>query len=151
MARRKRRKATMRQYPAPTGHAPLAGLDAVIRSLNTCHADLSAQRSSLDTQVQALEQALQVMGAPSAPFRAALGPRPGRSSRAAGGPRPGSLKSYILDVLAGGGVMAVKDITAGVLAAGYKSHNQTLAKSVGIGLTELRSVRKVGRGRFCLK
>jgi uncharacterized Ntn-hydrolase superfamily protein len=129
-------------------------MDAAVNGLSAYHGELIAQRNVLDTQIQAVEQALQVLGAPSAAPRAATtaaGRRPGRRSRAAAKVRPGSLKSYILDVMAGGGVMAVKDITAGVLAAGYKTTNQTLAKSVGIALTELSGVEKVGRGRFRLR
>ena len=67
------------------------------------------------------------------------------------GPRPGSLKSVITTVLTGKGIMAVKDITAGVLKAGYKTRNKTLAKSVGIALAEMKNVAKIGRGRFRLK
>jgi len=44
--------------------------------------------------------------------------------------------------------MAVKDITKGVVRSGYKTKNKTLAKSVGIALTEMPTVEKVGRGQF---
>jgi hypothetical protein len=128
-------------------------MSGAICSLQGYCAELGAQREALDTQIQAVQQALAVMGMPVTAARAAVrGPRrgPGRPP-AVGGPRPGSLKAFILNVLRGGGIRAVKDITAGVLDAGYKTKNRTLAKSVGIALTELKNVTKVGRGRFRLK
>jgi hypothetical protein len=47
--------------------------------------------------------------------------------------------------------MAVKDITEGVRRGGYETRNKTLAKSVGIALTQMPEVDKVGRGLFRLK
>ena len=47
--------------------------------------------------------------------------------------------------------MAVKDITAAVLKAGYPSKSKTLAHSVGVALREMPGVVKVGRGQFRLR
>jgi hypothetical protein len=158
MPRRKRRKAVARKRLGKRrmmrrGRA--TGISGAIQSLRGYHGELRAQRSALDAQIHAVENALAVMGSPGALPRVGRGPGRPPGRRAGGGrgrgPRPGSLKSYVLDVLTGSGVMAVKDITAGVLAAGYKTKNRTLAKSVGIALTELKNVAKVGRGRFRLK
>jgi hypothetical protein len=87
--------------------------------------------------------------------RAAAGRGAGRRGRAGadkgGSPfRPGSLKEYIMGVLrtAGGKPMAVKDITQGVMDSGFETSNKTLAKSVGIALTQMPGVKKSGRGRF---
>jgi hypothetical protein len=132
------------------------GMHGALRSLQGYHTELVGQRNALDAQIQAVQNALAVMGMPTA-YGRAPGPRrgpgrpPGRPRAGGRSPRAGSLKAYILDVLSGRGVMAVKDITAGVLAGGYRTKNKTLAKSVGIALTEMRNVTKVGRGRFRLK
>jgi len=122
----------------------------VVRSLQGYHARLVDRRAQLDDQISAVESALRAMGAVAAVRYAAGGGRgPGRP--AGGAPRPGSLKDYILRVLSGRGVMAVKDIAEAVVQAGYESKNKTLAKSVGIALRQLKEVRKVGRGRFQLR
>ncbi len=55
------------------------------------------------------------------------------------------------NVLSGAGEMQVRDITARVLRAGYKSRNKTLDKSVGIALAHMPTVRKIGRGVFRLR
>ncbi len=129
-------------------------MSMALRSLQQYRCELLEQRNAIEGQIQALEQALCAMGGRSAPARVGRpGPRvPGRRGPAPGQPpRPGSLKSHILDVLRGRGIMAVKDITDAVVKGGYRSKNKTLAKSVGIALTEMKNVAKVGRGRFRLK
>jgi len=111
-----------------------------------CRAELLGQRAHLDAQIAAVDQALHALGTTPAPLSA------GRRGRVAGGgPREGSLKDFIARVLKSGGVMAVKDITDGVMQAGYQTKNRTLAKSVGIALTEMSNVEKVARGQFRLK
>ncbi len=134
-----------------SGGALTGSLSGAVSNLAALHADLLAQRAGLDNQIGAVANALRAIGQPVA-ARAALAPGrkgPGRGM-GRGGWRPGSLKAHIAQVLRGGGVMAVKDITAAVIKAGYKSKNQTLAKSVGIALTEMAGVTKVGRGKFKL-
>ena len=42
-------------------------------------------------------------------------------------------------------------LQAAVTRAGYKSKNKTLAKSIGIALSVMSTVEKVGRGQFKLK
>ena len=168
MPRRRRRKAvTMRQVGRPRkarrGRPP-GGMAGAVHSLHQYHGDLVQQRGALEAQIQAVENALSVMGGvpravgrppgrrPGRPPGRPPGRRPGRPRSVGRAPRPGSLKAYILDVMShGGGTMAVKDITSGVLDAGYKTKNRTLAKSVGIALTEMKNVAKVGRGKFRLK
>jgi hypothetical protein len=144
MPRRKRHPA------GPTGMTTALG------SLQDYRAELAAQRAALGIQIQTIDSALAVMGAPVAarrakPPRRGPGRPPGRATAAGKVFRPGSLKACLANVLRGGGILAVKDITAGVLKSGYKSKNKTLAKSVGVALTEMKGVAKVGRGRFRLK
>ena len=129
-------------------------MNSAVRGLQMYHGQLMAQRADLDARLQLVAQALAAMGgrAVGRPAVAAgrVGRPPGRRG-GAGGWRPGSLKAHIADVLSGGGIMAVKDITSGVMKSGYKTKNKTLAKSVGIALTEMKGVAKVGRGRFHMK
>jgi hypothetical protein len=147
MAKVKRQKPG----PKPTGAGrkpgrppKQEGAAAALKGLQAYRDDLAAQRAALEEKLDAVERALQVMGAPSR-FSAAR--RPGRPA-GSGVMRPGSLKAHIADVLADGDTMAVKDITDAVVRSGYKTKNKTLAKSVGIALTEMPQVEKVGRGKF---
>lgn len=143
MARKGGRRGRPRRNAGPDFSGVLGNLQAAERAL-------TVQRSDIDSKIAAIQQAIRAMGgaaavgSPAAVRVAAAGPGRGRR-----GPRAGSLKEYILKVLtAAGGAMAVKDITAGVLKAGFKTRNKTLAKSVGIALTQTPGVVKVGRGRF---
>ncbi len=153
MPRRKGRAkgAAPKVMPARRPGRPRADdISAVVRSLQGYHAQLLDRRAQLEEQISAVESALRAVGAAAGGRPTArVGRGPGRPP--GGAPRPGSLKDYILRVLSSGGVMAVKDIAAAVVKAGYQSKNKTLAKSVGIALRQLKEVRKVGRGRFRLK
>ncbi len=137
-ARRARRSVKRAQRSQPT---PL------LLQMQTYRNDLLAQRAQIVAQIDAIDKALAVMGAPTrtAGRKLARGRRGGTT-------RPGSLKSYVAKVLQGRvGAMAVKDVTAGVLRAGFKTKNKTLAKSVGIALGQMPSIRKVSRGMFRMK
>lgn len=138
LVRRARRsvKRVPRSQPAP-----------LLLQMQAYRNDLLAQRAQVISQIDAIDRALAAMGGS---VRAPAG-RPGRGRRG-GTTRPGSLKSYIERVMrARGATMAVKDVTTGVLKAGFKTKNKTLAKSVGIALGQMPNVRKVARGRFRLK
>jgi hypothetical protein len=116
--------------------------------LQAYQSNLLQQRESIDRQLVTVRAALETMGqpAPALAVRAPAASRgPGRGRR---GPREGSLKTFILRVMKGGGVMAVKDITDAVRKAGYPTSNKTLAKSVGAALTSTAGVSRVGRGKF---
>lgn len=147
----------------PRGRKPKGYGGSAASALPNMQAALSAlshQRAMLDEQIDAVSRAISALGGsgnvamPKAASSfgggaSATGKRgPGRP--AGRPPRKGSLKDYILRVLGGGSVMAVKDITDGIMRAGFKTKNKTLAKSVGIALTQLKAVRKVGRGQFKL-
>jgi len=61
-------------------------------------------------------------------------------------------KAHIQQVLqTHGGVMALKDVTAAVCKAGFKSKDKALARSVGVAMRGMRDVAKVGRGVFRAK
>lgn len=161
MAKRKRRRKaavgrTTRGGRRGARRARRAGLSQVVSGLQKYRSELLGERKKLESQLAAVDAALRSMGAAVAAPRPAG--RPGRApargparAAAGAGPRPGSLKDHIIRVLSRGGTMSVKDITAGVLASGYKTTNKTLPKSVGIALAEMPTVRRVARGRFRLK
>ena len=148
MPRRKRRAAPARGRRSRRSRAPKAAVGSnAVQSLRACRAELEAQCRALTAQMAAVDRASQALtGVAAAPGRPV-----GRRARGGGGFRAGSLKEHIAKVLSGGGTMRVKDIAAGVLNAGYQTANKTLAKSVGIALTEMPNVHRVGRGRFRLK
>ena len=124
------------------------GQARALAALSSYRSQLLADRARLEATLGGIEAALASMG--------------GRISGGGGGGggggrtptgrdyRRGSLKEFIEKVLSGGAPMAVKDISAGVVSKGYKSKNKTLAKSVGIALTGMPGVTKVGRGLFKL-
>jgi hypothetical protein len=132
---------------AKAARRPAARATGALREIRAYRQTLVARRAELDSRVTAIDRALAALGAASRPAtaRAARGPR-----RA--GSRKGSLKHFIEKALsAGKRPMAVKDTTAAVLRAGFKTKNKTLAKSVGIALSQMPNVTKVSRGMFRLR
>ena len=131
------------------GRISRVGPQLVMQNLAGYRRHLVAQREELDGKISAIETAMTAMGSATM-FAAPSGAGGARRGRPPGGGfRSGSLKEHIQGVLTNSGdIMAVKDITAGVLKSGYRSKNKTLAKSVGIALTEMKRVKKVGRGQF---
>lgn len=121
--------------------------------------ELRAERDQLDRRIAAIEAALSPSAGRAATSTASAGARsaalpPGRKrmGHGYGGYRKGSVKEYILRVLEkASGPMQVKDIAAAVVRAGYKTRNQTLAKSVGLALASMPEVEKVGRGAYQLR
>ncbi len=142
----KRAKATKRGRPVAArvkrevGSGP-AGVIASVRAYRDLLAD---QRSEIDNRIQAIGAALAAMGSGAA--------KPVVTRRKSGkGPRAGSLKDYIARVLRGlvrG--KSVKDISAAVLRAGYKSNDKKFDHSVGKALADM-NVTRVGRGVYRLK
>ena len=123
------------------------GIAAVVGGIQRYCAELAAQCAALGSRIAVVNQALAFLGA-GTPVRKAS---PGKGRRRAAY-RPGSLKAHIQKVLqVHGRPLAVKDVTAAVRKAGYKSKNKTLDKSVGVALADMRSVVKIGRGMFQLK
>ena len=74
--------------------------------------------------------------------------RPTTSSSGRDGQHGGSLKEFIVQVMKGGGVMQVAEITTAIKRAGYRTKNKTLAHSVGVALREMKGVKRGGRGMF---
>jgi len=127
----------------------------VVANLVSARSVLLAQRDAIEKQIALINQALAAASA-ALPRRRGrplkLAPIGGPAAAPAGAYRAGSLKDFIVRVLsAGSGPMSVKDIATGVLEAGYKSKNRTLAKSVGIALAQMAEVARVRRGVFRLK
>ncbi|MFH1747776.1 MAG: hypothetical protein ABIG44_12130 [Planctomycetota bacterium] len=162
MAKAKRRKKATRKPVArkraarsgrgmgKPGRRARASID-VFGTLAVARDELMAQRQTLDAQISALDNAMATMGT-GQPSGTAAHLMLHRGGASGGGRRAGSLKVYINKVMTGHkGTMAVKDIAAGVLRAGYKTKNKTLAKSVGIALTQMPEAIRVGRGQFRLK
>ena len=117
---------------------------SVVRHMQAYRAKLVSERDALTRQLEAIDRALATMGGASPAGR----PR----GKAAAGGRPGSLKDHITRVLESTGQpMRVAEITDSVLASGFQTKNQTLAKSVGVALTQMSNVKKVSRGVFGLK
>ena len=142
----KRRGKRRRRGAKGAGGSPGGdGLRGALSGLQSYMNRLCADRDRLDRQIAALQGALGSLGAAT---RAPAGRGGGGGRR----PREGSLKEFITKVLSkNGGPMAVKDVTAAVVKAGYETRNRTLGKSVGIALAQMPNVAKLGRGTFKLK
>ena len=151
----KKMRKVVRKRAQRVKRATAAGMFDIVSNLTSARAELVAQRATLEGQIAALDRALAAMGSGATAHVGVVRKAAGRKAgvgRGRHGRRAGSLKEYIIKVLkGGGGAMAVKDITGGVRRAGYPTKNKTLAKSVGIALTQMPDVRKVGRGKFRAK
>lgn len=151
MPRGRRKKIGRRGSATSAGSA----ISDAVAGLNTARSALVAQRDELDHQLGEIDRILMNMGGAPQSVRMP-GRKPGRpagrpSGKTAGGYRAGSLKSVLHGILASSGApMRVQDITGRVQKAGYDSRNKTLAKSVGVALTQMTGVRKVKRGTFKL-
>ncbi len=122
------------------------GFGSWLTPMRAYQSNLIIQRDILDSRIQAIDQALVALGSGGTTKLAST------IRRRRGGPRTGSLKSYIERVLRGRvRPMAVKDITAEVLKAGYQSKDKTLAHSVGVSLADMQKVVKVERGMYRMK
>ena len=62
------------------------------------------------------------------------------------------MSDYIAKVLAsGGGTLSLKDITSGIVRAGYKTTSHNLSNQVSMTLNQMKKrkqVRKMGRGMY---
>jgi hypothetical protein len=123
------------------------GIAAVVGGIQRYCAELAAQCAALGSRIAVINQALAFLGARTPVRKVTFG-----AGRRRAGYRSGSLKAHVHQVLqAHGGAMAVKDVTAAVRKAGYRSKNKTLDKSVGATLASMRNVVKISRGMFGLK
>jgi hypothetical protein len=128
-------------------------------SLEAYRTHLTERRNQIDAQLLAIEQVMGWMGGTGIPADRAPARAPGRPAGRVAAPktrstsngraaRPGSLREYIAQVMQGGRVMTVSEITDAVRRAGYSTKNKTLSHSVGVMLREMPAVKKVGRGQF---
>jgi hypothetical protein len=150
-----KKKAARRASHAARGQKPRsaprqsgtigAGIAGAIRELSAYRDQLVAERAHADAQIVAVDGALSALGASAGGTQVrASGRRPSF--------RQGSLKDHIARVLgARRGPMSVKDITVAVRAAGYRSKNKTLDKSVGNALAAMPQAIKVARGQYRLR
>lgn len=121
----------------------LDGRARLLRELQASCDELAAQRAALDAQVAALDQVIATLGG-STVRRARKRVKPTTSS-----PQPGSLRAHIEQVLrAHRGPLTVRDITAAVLRAGFRSRDKELPKSVGKYLAAMPNVVRLARGVF---
>lgn len=122
------------------------GRGRLLQQLQASRTEIAAQAAALDAQLAALDSVLTLLGGVR---------RPGRPPRAGGRPRAaraGTLRGYIEQVLrAQRGPVLVRDLTAAVLKAGFKSRDTRLAHTVGKCLVSMPGVGKVGRGLYRLK
>jgi len=128
-----------------------AQLPALVANLRSAHSGLILQRTTVDSQITAIENALRALQ---------VSPGGGRISRAARGAgkgggrrgiRPGSLTDRVQKILASNPEpMRVMEITAAVRRGGFKTKNKTLDKSVGITLRNLPGIVRAGRGLYSL-
>ena len=152
MPRKKSGGKRRRRMRRAAGSAVRLGAPAnAIAPLRNYLSSLEAERSRIDQQIATLRNALGALGS-SVPAGRSAGGGGGGKRRESGGVRTGTLKDYILRVLRGKRQpMRVVDISSAVLKAGFKTKNKTLAKSVGLALTEMPETTKLGRGLFGLK
>ena len=122
-------------------------LAAVVANLRTAHAGLVLQRRTVDSQIVAIEKAMNALV-----FAPAARPSVSAGKSGRGGPRgirPGSLTDRIRHVLSTSGTpMRVVEITDAVRKSGFKTKNKTLDKSVGLSVRKIPGVVRIGRGVF---
>jgi hypothetical protein len=160
-AQKKKRRAVAKKRRVPVAKRAKRGagsdLGDVLGSLKGYQDQLSAQRSEIDSRIQAIDAALAALGAGAAkrvvtrPKRG-KGPRAGARPRRGKGARAGTLKDFIPRVLRGRSKgLSVKNIAAGVKKAGYKSKNKRLGHAISKALTGMKNVARVGRGVYRLR
>ena len=131
--------------------SPLRGLGSdarqLITSMKSYHQGLVRHRTALDTEISAVAQAIEALGAPSPGA-------PARRRRARRRPlrRGNSLKEFIGKVLAASAKpMTVKDLGSRVVKAGYKTKSKNLGNQISMALAQMRKVKqvkKVSRGMY---
>jgi hypothetical protein len=135
---------------ATAGMSTSDGRTRVLGVLSACRDELAAQRTTIDSQVAAFDQAIAVLGGPVVKTTAA--PRIWRRSRRRQAARPGTLPAYIRQVMhAHRGPMTIKEVTAAVRKAGCKSRNKDLPKTVGKYLAAMPNAVNVDRGVYRMK
>ena len=148
-----------KQIFAPTimgsASSSAAGL---LGNMQNYQAELMEQKSAIDRQIEAVAQAIEVMGSASGSAPRIGRPRMGRPRgrgrgrpKNAGAGRAGSLKDYIVRVLNHTTQpLSPRDIGQRVKQAGFSTKSKDLTKAVSNTLPDLRRVKRVGFGRYRL-
>ena len=125
-----------------------SGSEGIIDAMKAHHSDLVAQRTSLDSQIDAFARAMEAIGAPTPTGRTpGAGKKRGRTITVVG--RPGSLKHYIVRVLhQSSKPMSPGDIGARVKRAGFKTKAKDLTKAVSNTLPDLKQIKRVAFGLY---
>jgi hypothetical protein len=140
------RRAPGRPAKATIGRQTNDGRLRLLQQLQAVRADIAAQAAALNTQLMGLDDVLALLGGP-ARMSVAPGKHDGHRTSA-----PGTLREHIARVLhAHRRPLHVKEITAAVVRAGYKSRDKELTKSIGKYLVSMPGVIKVGRGTYLMK
>lgn len=131
------------------GPASSSGTARILNEMQGYYGELVAQRTSLDSQISAVGQAIKVMGVamPSALTR--RGVKRGRpvATRA----RAGSLKDYIERVLRQRSKpLSPRNIGAIVIKAGFKTKAKDITKAVSNTLPQMKNIKKAGFGMYQL-
>ncbi len=153
MARKKKRgrkpKATGKRRGRPPASAN--GASGLLNDLLNYRNSLESQRVAIDSEIDAITSAIDAMqSVPSGSKRVTIA----KSAGARRGPRPPgtSLKDFIGKVVGGSrGPVKAKDITSGVVSAGYQTKSQNLNAQVSTALADMvrqKQIRKMGRGLY---
>ena len=139
----------------PVGRvAVTGGTAALVGRMQDYHSDLLMRRESLDSEITAISNAIEAIGA-AAPA-ASQGRRPGRPAGRVGRPRSsggrkGSLRDYVLRTMGKRSTpMSPRQLASAVVKAGYKSKAKDLTKAVSNLLPQLKQVKRVGFGKYRL-
>ena len=131
------------------GDSSFADSADLLSGIQAYHEDLLAKRDQIDLELSALGGALSALGSTSASPARIGAPKRGRRGA---GAREGSLKSFIVKVLGRQSTPATpKEIASKVLSSGYQSKAKDLTKAVSNALPELKKIKKVGFGKYCLR
>ena len=128
-----------------------AGPEGIVGEMQAYQSGLLAQHTSLDAQIDAVARAMEAIGGAGTPTGRTprAGKKRGRPVEAVG--RPGSLKSYIVRVLSQRSTpMSLQDIGTRVKKAGFKTKSKNLYGAVSKTLPSLKSVKRVGWGKYQL-
>ncbi len=128
----------------------VSGFAGIIDAMKAQQSELLTQRTSLDAQIDAFARAMEAIGAATPTGRT---PRAGktRGRRVAVVGKAGSLKNYIVRVLRQSSKpMSPKDIGTRVKKAGFRTKAKDLTKAVGNALPRLKTVKRVGYGKYQL-
>lgn len=153
MARKKKRKAKSKATKKKRGRpaASASGSASLLSDLRSYQSQLEQKRAAVDAEIEAITSAINAMqSVPSSSGRVKVASGAG----ARRGPRPPgtSLKDFIGKVVGrSNGPMKAKNITKGVVTAGYKTNSRNLSAQVSTALADMvknKQVRKVGRGLY---